>query len=324
MLIITCNRSVKIETHPFYHLIDLFYNVGSLHKFRYQEMENPETLLQCSEKKSFLIKLLILLILWVIIFIPVYPSLVDTWLNDTDNSHGILIPFISIFLIWQKRDELKSARISSSNWGAIILAASMFLYLLGFASGITVVSRCMIVFSLIGLLLFTLGKEVFRIFAFPLLFLLFMIPVPAAILGVISLPLQLFATKIAYLFIQALSIPVHQEGNMLFFAQTQLEVAEACSGIRSIAAFTVLSVVFAYLLDKGWSRRIVLLVSAIPLALFTNIIRITGTGILAHYYGSEFAGGFLHEFSGIAVFALGFVLLLFEFILLNRVGAKGG
>ena len=109
---------------------------------------------------------------------------------------------------------------------------------------------------------------------------------------------------------------------MLYFAQTQLEVAEACSGIRSIVSFTVLSVIFAYLLDKGWSRRIILLLSAIPLALFANIVRVSGTGILAHFYGSRIARGFLHEFSGLAVFGFGFVLLLGEYILLNRVSSK--
>lgn len=274
------------------------------------------------DKKPIIIRLLILMGLWLVSFLPVYPRLIDTWLNHSDNSHGILVPFISLFFIWQKRDELKSARISSSNLGAFILVASMSLYLLGFAGGTEVISRTMIVFSLIGLLLFTLGKEVVRVLAFPLLFLLFMIPIPVAVQSSLSFPLQLFATKISYLLIQMLSIPVQQEGNMLFFAETKLEVAEACSGIRSIAAFTVLSVVFAHLLNKGWIWRLVLLASAIPLALFTNIIRVTGTGILAHYYGSGIASSFLHEFSGIAVFALGFVLLLSEFILLNRVGGQ--
>ncbi len=275
-----------------------------------------------SGKESLTIKLFILIGLWIVSFMPVYPSLVDTWLNHGDNSHGILVPLISLYFIWQKRDRLKLAKISGSNWGALVLVISMALYLLGFASGTAVISRCMIVFSLIGLLLFTLGKEVVRVLAFPLLFLLFMIPVPVALQSALAFPLQLFATKISYLLIQMLSIPVHQEGNMLYFAETQLEVAEACSGIRSMVAFTVLSVVFAYLLDKGWRRRIVLLASAIPLALFTNIVRITGTGILAHFYGSKITDSFLHEFSGIVVFVLGFVLLISEFILLNRVGEQ--
>lgn len=287
-------------------------------------MDNLDSTFSHSGNRPLSIKLFILLVLWAIVFVPVYPRLADAWLSHGDNSHGILVPFISMFLIWQKRDRLKLVRLSSSNWGAFILVASLSLHLLGLASGTEVLSRAMIVFSLIGLLWFTLGKELVRLLVFPLLFLLFMIPVPVAVQSALAFPLQLFATNIAFLFIKALSIPVHQEGNMLFFVEAQLEVAQACSGIRSIAAFTVLSVIFAYLLDKGWGRRIVLLASAIPLALFTNIVRITGTGILAHYYGSRIADSFLHEFSGIAVFALGFALLLCEFILLNRGAARTG
>ncbi|OPX99124.1 MAG: Transmembrane exosortase (Exosortase_EpsH) [Syntrophorhabdus sp. PtaB.Bin027] len=285
-------------------------------------MKESSTSLYRLPKNSLMVKFSVLVALWIVSFIPVFPRLVYTWLNHADNSHGILVPLISLFFVWQKRGDLKAAKISSSNWGAFILSASMFLYLLGLASGTEIISRTMVVFSLIGLLLFNLGKEVVKILFFPLLFLLFMIPVPIALQSAVAFPLQLFATKISFFFIQALSIPVYQEGNMLYFAHAQLEVAEACSGIRSISAFTVLSVVFAYLLDKGWSRRIVLLASAIPLAMFTNIIRITGTGILAHFYGSRIADSFLHEFSGIVVFAFGFILFLFEFSLLNRVRSR--
>ena len=285
-------------------------------------MKESSTSLYRLPKNCLILMFFLLVALLIVSFIPVFPRLVYTWLNHADNSHGILVPLISLFFVWQKRGDLKAAKISSSNWGAFILSASMFLYLLGLASGTEIISRTMVVFSLIGLLLFNLGKEVVKILFFPLLFLLFMIPVPIALQSAVAFPLQLFATKISFFFIQALSIPVYQEGNMLYFAHAQLEVAEACSGIRSISAFTVLSVVFAYLLDKGWSRRIVLLASAIPLAMFTNIIRITGTGILAHFYGSRIADSFLHEFSGIVVFAFGFILFLFEFSLLNRVRSR--
>lgn len=269
-----------------------------------------------------MVKLAFLISLWFVSFIPIYQSLVEALIKDANNSHGMLVPFVSLFFIWQKRDKLKSSRVSSSNLGAFILVVSMVLYLLGYTGGIVFISRTMVVFSLVGLLLFTLGKDVVKIIIFPLLFLLFMVPVPVTVRGALAFPLQLFATKISYFFIQALSVPVYQEGNMLYFAQAQLEVAETCSGIRSIAAFNVLSVVFSYLLDKGWSRRMVLLASAIPLAMFTNIVRISGSGILAHFYGSRIAVGFLHEFSGIVVFVFGFILFLFEFILLNRVRTR--
>ena len=269
-----------------------------------------------------LIKFLILLSLWLVSFIPAYPQLVWTWLNHSDNSHGILVPLVSLFFVWQKKEKFKSIKISNSNLGAVILIVSMGFYLLSYAGAVAVVSRAMIVSSLIGLVMFTLGKEFFSLLAFPLLYLFFMVPVPDSILGLVSLPLQLFATKVSTFFIHIFSIPAYREGNMLYFANTQLEVAEACSGIRSIMSFGMLSFIFAYMMDKIWWKRIILILSTIPLALFANIVRVTGTGILAHFYGSKVALGFLHEFSGLAIFAFGFVLLLLEFLLLNRVSCK--
>jgi exosortase len=267
-------------------------------------------------------KFFVLLALWLIAFIPVYPRLVWTWLNHSDNSHGILVPLVSLYFVWQKKDELKSAQRSNSGLGMIILLASMVFYLISYLGSIAVVSRAMIVSSLIGLVLFTLGKEIFILLIFPLLYLFFMVPVPDTVLGFGALPLQLLATKVSTFIIQLFSIPAYREGNMLYFAQTQLEVAEACSGIRSIMSFGMLSFIFAYMMDKIWWKRIVLVLSTIPLALFANIIRVTGTGILAHFYGSKVALGFLHEFSGLAVFAFGFFLLLGEYVLLNRVRSK--
>ena len=176
----------------------------------------------------------------------------------------------------------------------------------------------MIVCSLIGLVLFNFGKEVTKILAFPLLFLFFMVPVPVSIHGLVAFPLQLFATGIARTIIQALGIPVLQEGNMLYFAQTHLEVAEACSGLRSMTAFLMLSVLFAYFMAPVWWRRMLLVLSVVPLAIGANIVRITGTGILAHFFGARIARGVLHDFSGLAVFALGLGCLFLEFMLLNR------
>ena len=268
------------------------------------------------------LKFLILIILWAIAFYPIYPGLFYTWLNDSNNSHGMLVPLISGYFIWQKKGELKSAVISNSNWGAVILVISMGLYLVSYAGGLAFVSRSMIIFSLVGLMLFTFGSSIFKLMVFPFFFLLFMVPVPDSIVGFVAFPLQLFATKVSSIVIQAFSIPVYREGNMLYFVQTQLETAEACSGVRSIISLTMLSVIFVYLLDGGWIRKAILLASAVPLALSINIIRVSGTGILAHFHGEKAARGFLHEFSGIAVFAFGFIALLIEFLLLRRIGSK--
>lgn len=267
-------------------------------------------------------KLYILLLLWIVAFIPVYTELWEAWLNHSNNSHGLLVPFISVYLIWQKQNQLNKAVVNSSNMGAFILAFSMLLYIISYIGAVAVVSRAMIVTSLIGIILFNYGVAVFSIIQFPLIYLIFMVPVPSTIYGMAALPLQIFATKVSTFIIKILTIPVHREGTMLYFSSTQLEVAEQCSGLRSITSFIMLSLLFAYLMDKNWWKRLFVVMSAIPLAIFVNIARVTGTGILANFYGATVARGFLHEFSGMAVFVFGFILLTIEFILLNRIPNK--
>ena len=265
------------------------------------------------------LKICLLLGLWAVAFIPVYPDLFHAWVHRPNNSHGILVPIISAFLIWRQREELRRTVISNSALGVFILVTSMALYILAYAGSVAVVSRSMIVFSLIGLLLFVFGREVINKVLFPLLFLLFMIPVPDSVYGLIALPLQLFATEVSTGLIQALGISAYREGNMVYFAQTQLEVAEACSGLRSMTAFVMLAFLFAYLMNRRrhWKKGLIV-ISAIPLAIIANIVRVTTTGILANFFGDKVARGFLHEFSGLAVFAFGFVFLFLEYFILTK------
>jgi exosortase len=267
-------------------------------------------------------KVFIVFALLAAVFYPVYPELWNTWMNHSNNSHGILVPVISLYFVWDRRSELKKSDISSSNWGLLVLVFSLVCYLLALIGGIAFVSRAMIVFTLVGLVLYLFGKKYFKILAFPLFFLIFMVPVPVSVIGLVSLPLQTFATKVSAGIIQTCSIPVLREGNMLYFVQTQLEVAEACSGIRSIVAITMLSTVFVYLSKGGLLQKIIILFSAIPVALLANILRVSGTGILAHFYGDQVARGFLHEFSGLAVFVFGMLILFLEYMALNKIFNK--
>lgn len=264
------------------------------------------------------IKIALLLSLWALAFIPVYPELVSDWLSHSDNSHGFLVPLIAGYFIWQRKERLKSAVIGHSMWGGVLLFTSLAVYAASYAGGLAFPARVALVLSLLGLVWCSLGPEFIRILAFPVLFLLFMIPVPYSLLGTVSLPLQLMATKVSANLIQVCSIPVYREGNMLYFVGTQLEVAEACSGIRSIMSLTMLAFVFAAMSWGGWKKKALLVLSAIPIAMLANIIRISGTGILAHFYGDKVARGFLHEFSGIAIFIFGFAVLLGIFTLINR------
>lgn len=267
--------------------------------------------------KNDKIKLAILLLLWVMAFIPIFPELVRAWFSHSDNSHGFIVPIMAGYLAWQRKAQLLSATTDSSFWGGVFLFLTLAGYFLSYAGGIAFFSRVALVLSLLGLIWCCLGKNLTKILAFPVLFLLFMIPVPYSLMSEVSPPLQLVATRISASLIDICSIPVYREGNMLYFVGTQLEVAEACSGIRSIMSLTMLSVIFASMLRSGWGRKALLMACVVPVAMLANIIRITGTGILAHYYGSKVARGFLHEFSGIVVFTFGFVVLLGIFAFMN-------
>ncbi len=263
------------------------------------------------------IKIVILLLIWAAAFYPLYPGLVREWLDNSDNSHAFIVPLVTLYFVWQRKSALELARVSTSLLGGGLLAVSLLAYVASSAGGVVFPARVAMVASLFGLIWFCLGKDFIQKLAFPIAFLIFMVPVPYSLISLVSLPLQLMATDVSAAIIGSCSIPVYREGNMLYFMQTQLEVAEACSGIRSIMSLTMISFVFCFLSRAGWWRKVLLVSAAVPIAIAANIFRVAGTGVLAHFYGDRVARGFLHEFSGIAIFVFGFALLFALFFFLN-------
>lgn len=269
-------------------------------------------------QKGDLVRLLVLFLLWGAAFAPLFPTLVKEWFQHSDNSHAFLVPLISVYLLWQKKTALKATPIKSSVIGAALFIFSLAIYGLSYGGGLAFPARVAMISSLFGLLWFCLGNSSARLFAFPVAFLLFMIPVPYSIMSLVSMPLQLLVTTVSADLIGRCSIPVYREGNMLYFMQTQLEVADACSGIRSIMSLSMLALLLSYLTRPGWWRKALLLTSAIPIAMLANIGRVSGTGILAHFYGDKVARGFMHDFSGLIVFFFGFAFLFGLFCVVNK------
>ena len=267
-------------------------------------------------------KLAVLLLVWATAFAPIVPAMVNNWFNHSDNSHALLVPLVSLYFIWEKRKEIRSVQIKGSNAGLLLLTLCLLIYIVSFVGGIAFFCRLMLVPSLIAIVWGSLGTAMLRLLAFPLGFLFFMIPVPDTLLSLVSFPLQLLATKISADLISYCSIPVYREGNMLFFLNTQLEVAEACSGIRSIMSLTMISAIFAYISTGEVWRRVVIVLAAVPIAFIANILRVTGTGVLAHFHGDKVARGFLHDFSGFAVFIFGLIMLFMLYALLKRMGKQ--
>jgi exosortase len=263
------------------------------------------------------LKIIVILILILGLFIPVLYSLIHTWSTDDDYSHGYFVIPIVLFMVWRKRKRLVEAELFPSwGWFPIFLIAALS-YIISVVTNFHTLTYFSMMVTIFSLLMFITGRKITLILLWPLLFLIFMFPIPSSYYILITNPLKLMITNISAWIIGLLNIPVLQEGNLLFFANTQLEVAEACSGIRSLYSYIMLGCVIALMCEKMRSRIIILLFT-IPLAILVNIIRVTGTGILANYYGPEVAQGFFHEFTGAILFIIGFLVLFGLYYILEN------
>jgi exosortase A len=242
-------------------------------------------------------------------YLPVLRKLVYDWGHDDNYSHGFLIVPIALYLIWERREQLAAARPAPSIVGLLIAIASLLVLVAGELGSELFLMRVSLIGVLVGTVLFVYGWEHLRVAWFPLAFLLLMIPIPAIIFNQIAFPLQLVASRFGETVLQLWNIPVLREGNVITLPNTQLQVAEACSGIRSLISLLTLGIVYGYFTDSRLSVRGAIALGAIPVAILANGLRVAGTGIAAYYYGQEAAEGFFHEFSGWVVFVVSLVMM---------------
>jgi exosortase D (VPLPA-CTERM-specific) len=246
----------------------------------------------------------------VLLYRHVLAKLVFDWWTDENYSHGFLIIPIAAYLVWERRDGFAATPNKPSRAGLLVIVASILVLLAGILGSELFLTRISLVGTLAGSALFLFGWQRLRVLAFPLSVLFLMIPIPAILFNQIAFPLQLLASRTGEAGLRSLEIPVLREGNVLILASTSLEVAEACSGIRSLVALFTLAIMFGYFADRrGWVRAVIAL-STIPVAIVANAARVAGTGVAAHFYGPAAAEGFLHEFSGWLVFVFAFLLML--------------
>jgi exosortase len=241
---------------------------------------------------------------------PVLPSLVMQWWNEEEYSHGFLIPFISLFLVWQKREQLRAIPMRPAYTGLALAVLSFVVYATGIIGADLFLQRISIVGAIAGATLYVTGWSMFRALMFPVAFLIFMIPLPGIIFNSVAFPLQLLAAQIATDVMQVCAIPVFREGNVMHLAATSLDVEEACSGIRSLISLSALGVLFAYITETRWLPRVLLVAMVVPIAIVANVFRVTVTGLLAHYVSVDTALGLFHSVGGLSVFVVATLLLL--------------
>jgi len=244
-----------------------------------------------------------------ILYWPVIRKLVHDWSTDDNYSHGFFIVPLAAFFVWERRHRLAGLAVRSSVWGLLIVAGGVAILAAGLLGAELFLSRISMLPVIAGIIVFVLGWRHLSALAFPLLFLLLMIPLPAIVFNQLAFPLQLLASQAGEVALRVLNIPILREGNVMILANTTLEVAEACSGIRSLISLLTLGIVYGYFIDSRMSVRVALAVATVPIAILTNAIRVAGTGAAAHYYGPAAAEGFTHTFAGWAVFIAAFALL---------------
>jgi exosortase len=250
------------------------------------------------------------LLLW--LYEPTLAHLVGQWWHDPNFSHGFFVPLFSGFVVWQERARLARVKLEPSWSGLLILGCGLGMLALGQMGAEVFLSRLSLLIVLAGLMVFFVGWNFFRAVAFPWAFLALMIPIPSIVFNQITFPLQLLASKIASTTLPWLGVPVLREGNVIVLPSMALEVADACSGIRSLMSLATLAVIYGYLTEHKTLVRVLLALASLPIAVAANSLRIVVTGLLVQYWDPDKAQGFFHEFQGWLMFvaSLGMLYLL--------------
>jgi exosortase len=263
-----------------------------------------------------------MLVAFTILFGSTLIGLVKEWSENANYSHGYFIPFITAYMILQKKNKIAEISIRTSNYGLLLIIIGMIVFVGGNLGAELFTMRTAIVITIFGICAYQFGLRLTSIIAVPLAYLMFMVPIPAIIWNKIAFPLQLLVAKLSSNFLQLMEIPILREGNILHLVNTSLEVVEACSGLRSLISLLAIVTAFAYTVSLTNISKCLLILSAIPIAVIVNILRLTSTALLAVYVDPETAHGFLHELSGVLVFILSLTIIYGIYTLCYLVESK--
>jgi exosortase len=272
--------------------------------------------------KQYKVQFALMFLLLTALYSSIVPSMVIQWYKDANYSHGFLVPVIAGYFLYNRLDDLNKTKIMPSNWGFALIVFSLCQLIIGWLGMEYFTMRSSLVLLIAGIVICFFGMDAFRVARLPIAYLLFMVPIPSIIYDSIAFPLKLFVTKVSVGALKAIGVVVMREGNIIMFPATTLEVADACSGIRSLISLLAMAVAYACFMNTSNTRRWLIIALAVPIAIFTNALRVFVTGILAQYWGEKAAEGFFHEFAGFAVFGLAMVMLIGIGALLRKTGDR--
>jgi exosortase len=265
---------------------------------------------------------ILLLTLVIVLYGHIGLRLVNDWYTLPDFSHGFLIPLFAAYLLWHQRVVLLGVPSKPSWNGLWVFIAGLLLLLVGVFGADLFLSRVSFILLAMGITWMLCGLAVVRQVRFVFLVLFLGIPLPTLVMNQITFPLQILSSQSASILLPMAGVPVFREGNVIQLASIQLEVAEACSGIRSLLSLFTLSVIYGYFLEKSTWKRVTLALASIPIAVAANAVRIFGTGICVQYWSPDKALGFFHEFSGWLMFLISLTCLYGVHGLLALLSAK--
>lgn len=248
--------------------------------------------------------------------------LIEAWLDDDNYSHGPFIPLISFYLAWLRWNQLQTSERHGAWWGGAIIVAGLFVYVAGQFAAMQAVVDLSLWMVIAGLLACVLGMSGVRRLTFPLLYLLAAIPMPVFLVSEFSSRLQLWSSALAIECLHLIGIMANREGNVIDLGRVQLQVVEACSGLRYLFPLTALALLMAYLYRQPLWKRVLLVLSSIPVSILLNGFRIGAIGVLVENYGRSAADGFSHFFEGWVFFVASLGLLCVEMWVLARVGSS--
>ena len=246
-----------------------------------------------------------------------FEKLWDDWMTLPAYSHGVLVPLVFGLLLYLERDRLTGLRDTPSLWGIVLTVAGVVCLATGTVSGLYYVQQVSLLFLVAGIVAGYWGLKTLKAVRFPILYLLFMIPLPYLVFNAIALPLQMLAAKGSARLLELLQIPVYREGNIINLPHISLGIVKACSGIQSLVSLLAISVLLTKLGNLRGGAAILFALSAVPVAVIANMIRIAGAGILGSM-NPDLAEGFFHLFSGWVVFLFAFLFLILEIRLFQR------
>lgn len=258
-------------------------------------------------------------LLW-LCYRPVLDNVTHQWQSDEDMAHGIFVPFISGFILWERREQLAGIPVEPGRLGWAILALGGLLALTGTLGAEIFLQRVAMVTSLIGVIVAFCGPRLSRAMAFPLFLLFFMLPLPGVLYKQITFPLQMLASRLAESMLEISGYLVMRQGNVLDLAGQQISVVEACSGVRALFSLSFFSLAYGYLFSPAGWQRWLLFAATIPVAIFVNAFRVYLTGVLGEI-NIEYAQGFYHSLSGLLVLALALLMLIGVHLFLTRISA---